>query len=117
MTTDDGQVAVFVTIDHATAELVGVHASKRATRYEALEPLRQGVRAGAGRQRLRGASDPYAQGAAAVGASLRHRRGLRLALIAWAELYNREWPIERHGFKSPATARQALYENREKLAA
>ncbi len=26
---------------------------------------------------------------------------LRLAVIAWAELYNREWLIERHGFKSP----------------
>jgi hypothetical protein len=27
-----------------TAELVSVHAAKRATRYEALEPLRQGIR-------------------------------------------------------------------------
>ena len=44
LTVEDGQAAVFVAIDHATAELVGVHAAKRATRYEALEPLRQGVR-------------------------------------------------------------------------
>jgi transposase InsO family protein len=44
VTLDDGQVAVFIAIDHATAELVGVHAAKRATRYEALEPLRQGIR-------------------------------------------------------------------------
>jgi len=41
VTTENGQVAVFVAIDHATAELVGIHAAKRATRYEALEPLRQ----------------------------------------------------------------------------
>jgi hypothetical protein len=40
---------VFVAIDHATAELVGVHAAKRATRYEALEPLRQGSAAASGR--------------------------------------------------------------------
>jgi len=44
MTLEEGQAAVFVAIDHATAELVGIHAAKRATRYEALEPLRQGVR-------------------------------------------------------------------------
>jgi transposase InsO family protein len=42
---------------------------------------------------------------------------LRLALIAWAELYNREWLIERHGFRPPAEARRAFYESREKLAA
>lgn len=44
VTIEEGQAAVFVAIDHATAELVGVHTAKRATRYEALEPLRQGVR-------------------------------------------------------------------------
>jgi hypothetical protein len=31
-------------VDHFTAECVGVHASSRATRFEALEPIRQGVR-------------------------------------------------------------------------
>lgn len=44
VTIEEGQVAVFVAIDQATAERVGVHAAKRATRYEALEPLRQGTR-------------------------------------------------------------------------
>jgi len=39
-----GQVTVFAAIDHCTAECVGIHAVKRATRFEALEPLRQGVR-------------------------------------------------------------------------
>ncbi len=41
---DEGQVAVFVAIDHCTAEGVGIHASKIANRFEALEPVRQGVR-------------------------------------------------------------------------
>lgn len=29
---------------------------------------------------------------------------LRLALIAWAEIYNREWMLERHGFRSRTRA-------------
>ena len=41
---------------------------------------------------------------------------LRLALLAWTA-YNREWLIERHGFKPPVQARRAFYESREKLAA
>lgn len=163
LTTEEGQAAVFVAIDHATAELVGVHAAKRATRYEALEPLRQGIR------RCFGAiAENVAQGLA-----LRHDHGsqylsevfqselaflgiesspsfvrapegngcaervirtlkeqllwvksfatveeLRLALLAWAELYNREWMIERHGFKSPTAARREFYERgAAKLAA
>ena len=42
---------------------------------------------------------------------------LRVALIAWAEFYNHQWLIERHGLKPPAAARPAFYEKREKLAA
>jgi putative transposase len=42
--TSEGQAAVFVGVDHFTAECVGIHASARATRFEALEPIRQGVR-------------------------------------------------------------------------
>jgi transposase InsO family protein len=45
VTVEDGQVAVFVAVDHCTAEGVGIHAATTATRYEALEPIRQGVRA------------------------------------------------------------------------
>jgi transposase InsO family protein len=44
VTLADGQVTVFAAVDHCTAECVGIHAVKRATRFEALEPLRQGVR-------------------------------------------------------------------------
>ena len=42
--TGEGQAAVFVAVDHCSAECVGIHASGRADRFEALEPLRQGVR-------------------------------------------------------------------------
>jgi putative transposase len=42
--TGEGQAAVFVAVDHCSAECVGIHASRSATRFEALEPIRQGVR-------------------------------------------------------------------------
>jgi putative transposase len=42
--TGEGQAAVFVAVDHCSAECVGIHASLDANRFEALEPLRQGVR-------------------------------------------------------------------------
>jgi hypothetical protein len=35
--------AIFVAVDHFTAECVGIHAVRRITRFEALEPLRQGI--------------------------------------------------------------------------
>ena len=44
LTVDDGQVAVFIAVDHCTAECVGIHAARNANRFEALEPIRQGVR-------------------------------------------------------------------------
>jgi len=44
VTVEEGQVTVFVAVDHCTTECVGIHAAKRATRFEALEPIRQGVR-------------------------------------------------------------------------
>ena len=46
--TGQGQAAVFIAIDHCSAECVGIHASASATRFEALEPIRQGVRASFG---------------------------------------------------------------------
>ena len=39
----DGAVTVFAAVDHCTADCVGIHAVKKATRFEALEPIRQGV--------------------------------------------------------------------------
>jgi putative transposase len=57
--TGEGQAAVFITVDHCSAECVGIHAARRATRFEALEPLRQGVRehfGGFAKDRARGLS-------------------------------------------------------------
>jgi putative transposase len=63
--TGEGQAAVFVAVDHCSAERVGVHASRRADRFEALEPVRQAVRERSGAS---------AKGVAA-GLRLRHDHG------------------------------------------
>jgi putative transposase len=63
--TGEGPAAVFVAIDHCSAECVGIHAAHHATRFEALEPLRQGV------QRHLGA---FAKGVAR-GLAVRHDHG------------------------------------------
>ncbi len=42
--TGEGQVAVFVAVDHHSAECVGLHAARWAIRFKALESVRQGVR-------------------------------------------------------------------------
>ena len=63
--TDEGQASIFVTVDHCSTECLGIHAARRATRFEALEPLRQGVRANFG---------AFAEGIA-TGLKLRHDHG------------------------------------------
>jgi len=65
LTLEEGVASVFVAIDHCTAECVGIHAAKRATRFEALEPIRQGVVERYGR---------YAEGVC-LGLSVRHDHG------------------------------------------
>lgn len=152
-TKNDDWVTVFIAVDHATSECVGIHAAKIGTRFEALEPIRQGVR-----DRF-GAFD----GGVAGGLQLRHDHGsqytsdhfqaeirflgiesspsfvrspegngcaerfirtlkeqliwlrtfedaedLRSALLAWAELYNESWLVQRHGHCSPREARRRL---------
>ena len=65
VTARHGQVAVFVAVDHCSAECVGIHAALHGTRFEALEPVRQAVTARFG-----------AIGKdAAAGLSLRHDHG------------------------------------------
>jgi putative transposase len=61
----EGTVTVFAAIDHCTAECVGIHVVKKATRFEALEPIRQGVKEQFG----------AFSGGAAVGLCLRHDHG------------------------------------------
>jgi transposase InsO family protein len=152
VTVQEGTASIFVTVDHHTAECLGIHAAKVATRFEALEPLRQGIRAVFG---------TYAAGCA-QGLQLRHDHGsqylsdafqtelrflgiasspafvrapegngcaerfirtlkeqvlwvhafatveaLRQALLAFKDRYNREWLLERHGHRPPATVRAA----------
>ncbi len=63
--TGEGQAAVFVAVDHCSAECVGIHAHARATRFQALEPIRQGVR-----QHFGGVAQAIARGLA-----IRHDHG------------------------------------------
>ncbi len=44
MTTQEGQAVVFIAVDRCTSRCVGIYSSKWETRFEALEPIRQGVR-------------------------------------------------------------------------
>ncbi len=64
-TVEQGQVAVFVAVDHCSAECIGIHAALRGTRHEALEPIRQGVT-----ERLGGVEKDAARGLA-----VRHDHG------------------------------------------
>ncbi len=65
VTTEQGLVHVFVAVDHCTCECVGLHAAEGGDRFEALEPLRQGVREHFG----------GFDRAIAVGLSIRHDHG------------------------------------------
>ena len=65
VTVGEGATCVFVAVDHCTTECIGLHAAKRGTRFEALEPIRQGVR-----ERFGPISDGVARGL-----RLRHDHG------------------------------------------
>ena len=43
VTLREGRVRVFVAVDHCSGECVGSHAARSGNRFEALEPVRQGV--------------------------------------------------------------------------
>ena len=64
-TAEEGRAYVFVAVEHANSEVVGIHASRSANRFEALEPVRQGV------HRCFGAIAP----GVARGLKLRHDHG------------------------------------------
>ena len=63
--TGEGQAAVFIAVDHCSAECTGIHASRNANRFEALEPVKQAVRERFG---------AFAEGIA-TGLKLRHDHG------------------------------------------
>ena len=65
VTTGQGTVHVLVAVDHCTCECVGLHAAEGGNRFEALEPLRQGVREHFGRFEAKVAS----------GLTIRHDHG------------------------------------------
>ena len=148
--TGEGQAAIFVAVDHCSAEGVGIHAARRATRFEALEPLRQGVRRHFGgfakgiahglavrhdhgsqymahdfQKELRflgiASSPAFVRAPEGNGCAERFIRTLkenllwvrsfdtveelRRALLAFREVYNATWLIERHGLRPPAAIR------------
>ncbi len=109
--TGEGQAAIFVTVDHGSTECLGIHAARRATRFEALEPLRQGMRTAFG---------AFAEGNGCVERFIRILKEnllwvrcfdtieeLRQALLAFKETYNHTWIVERHGYQTPAAVRAA----------
>ena len=63
--TGEGTATVFVAIDHCTCECIGIHAARKGTRFEALEPVRQGMREQYGSY----------EAAIAAGLELRHDHG------------------------------------------
>jgi len=65
ITVGEGRAYVFVAVEHANSEVVGIHAARSANRFEALEPVRQGV------HRYFGAIAP----GVARGLKLRHDHG------------------------------------------
>ncbi len=151
VTVADGAVTVFIGVDHCTLEGIGIHAAKRATRLEALEPIRQGVRQQFGavsagiatglqvrhdhgsqymsddfqtELRFLGVTSSPAFVRAPEGNGVAERfmrtlkeqllwvrtfqtvEELRLALHDWLRLYNEQWLVERHGFRSPIQVRR-----------
>ena len=65
VTLEEGRAYVFVAVEHANSEIIGIHAARAANRFEALEPVRQGV------HRCFGAIAP----GVAHGLKLRHDHG------------------------------------------
>ena len=65
VTVAEGTAFVFVAVDHCATACIGLHAAKRGTRFEALEPICQGIR-----ERFGGIGEGVARGL-----RLRHDHG------------------------------------------
>ena len=138
VTVSEGAAFVFVAVDHCTTECIGLHAAKRGTRFEALEPIRQGVRERFGEigdgvargLRLRHdhgsnyLADDFQQEPEGNGVAERFIRTLkenvlwvrsfdtieelRLALLEFKRTYNEQWMLEKYNYRSPAQVRRDL---------
>ena len=121
VTVAEGPAFVFVAVDHCTAECIGLHAAKHGTRFEALEPIRQGMR-----ERFGGidSSPSFVREPEGNGVAERFIRTLkenllwvrrfatieelRLALLAFKRTYNEQWMLEKYDYRSPAQVRRDL---------
>lgn len=157
ITRNEGQAFVFVSVDHCNFECVGIHASASGNRFEALEPIRQGVRQhfGGYQQQIAGGlavrhdhgsaylADDFQRelhflGIQSSPSFVREPQGngcaerfirllkenllwvrtfdtieqLRQALLAFKDLYNSQWILERHDYRTPSQVRHDLRESR-----
>ncbi len=108
VTVGEGAACVFVAVDHCTAECIGLHAAKRGTRFEALEPIRQGVR-----ERFGPIGDGVAERFIRTlkenllwVRSFETIEDLRLALLAFKRTYNEQWMLAKYDYRSPAQVRR-----------
>lgn len=151
ITLEEGQAYVFIGVDHCTFECTGIHASASGNRFEALEPIRQGVREHFNDYTEKGAeglavrhdhgpaymaddfqdelkflgiesSPSFVREPEGNGCSERFIRllkenllwvrtfatieELRLALIDFKHVYNEQWILQRHDYKTPAQVRR-----------
>ena len=94
----EGTVTVFAAIDHCTAECVGIHVVKKATRFEALEPIRQRIKEQFG----------AFSGDIAAGLWLRHDHGSRLHERGFSERDSLPGHRALSGFRA-AAGRKRMY--------
>lgn len=159
--TDEGSATIFFVVDHHTAECLGIHAARRGTRFEALEPLRQAIsevhgrfeadvatglelRHDHGSQFISGVyqdelrflgitgSPSYVREPEGNGCAERFVRTLKeqllwlhrfasiedllVALQAFRQRYNREWLVQRHGYRTPAAVRASFTQQAQAAA-
>jgi putative transposase len=76
LTLKEGNASIFFAVDHCSLECVGIHAASKGTRFEALEPIRQGMRHSFG---------AFGQ-SVATGLRLRHDHGSQFV----SEVYQKE---------------------------
>ena len=122
LTLREGPATVFVSVDHCASECVGIHAARSGNRFEALEPIHQGVRERFG---------PFAKGVAR-GLRIRHDHASaylsdafqrELAFLGIESTpafvrepqgngcaerfirYNQQWLIQRRGYRTPVQVR------------